>query len=263
MKAPVLLTTLPLLAACGMFEPSGNEDGRVIVGIYSGEGAADACVVAATCMFEWMGYETRHLQADDINGADVSDIDLFYFPGGSSAPYLSLITPAGRDVIRNAVGGGCGFIGTCAGALYACEKQVWDGVTVTEEQLGLFHGTGSGPNPEIFAYPEIGMCRVDIDTAHVISQNHPDSIWVMFYNGPCFEQTNPGDPGVFIVGRYALTGRAAFVACTFGNGRVFLTGPHPEWEEDSDRDGITLFKEYDDQGSDWDLMRSAAEWCLD
>ena len=50
-------------------------------------------------------------------------------------------------------------------------------------------------------------------------------------------------------------------------GRVFLTGPHPEWEEDSDRDGVdyvqpSVADRFDDQGSDWDLMRNAARWCL-
>jgi hypothetical protein len=52
------------------------------------------------------------------------------------------------------------------------------------------------------------------------------------------------------------------IAFGHGNGRVFLTGAHPEFEEDSDRDGADFCDHLDDRGSDWDLMKKAARWCL-
>ena len=51
------------------------------------------------------------------------------------------------------------------------------------------------------------------------------------------------------------------VAFEYGWGRVFLIGPHPEWEEDSDRDGFEPWPEHDDRGSDWPLMRNVTYWC--
>ncbi len=64
------------------------------------------------------------------------------------------------------------------------------------------------------------------------------------------------------IARYAVTQQPAMVACRYGEGRVFLTGVHAEWEEDDDRDGVSYFDKHDDQGSDWDFMKKAVRWCL-
>jgi hypothetical protein len=52
------------------------------------------------------------------------------------------------------------------------------------------------------------------------------------------------------------------VAKEYDQGRVFQTGPQPEWEEDATRDGVAYFDHFEDQGSDWELMRNASRWCL-
>lgn len=238
-----------------------QDDEIVTIGIYSGNGAAEGCIIASEKMFQWMDYSTRRIIASDINNCRINDIDILYFPGGSSGPYLSEITNSGKDYLKQLVKARCGFIGTCAGALFACETQLWNGQTIINGQLGIFKGIGVGPNPEIFAYPEIGMCKINHEAEHPILKSLPDTSWIMFYNGPYFKVENPSN--VFIIGKYDVTNNPALIACSYGKGKVFLTGPHLEWEEDSDRDGINYFKQFDDLGSDWDLMRNVVVWCLD
>ena len=237
-----------------------TDDGFVTVGVYADSGAADACVIAAKNMFEWMGYTVFLMDADFINNEDLQNIDIFYFPGGSPAPYSRNITDQGREQIRKMIRSGSGFIGTCAGGLFAAETQVWHGVEHSQGQLGIFPGTATGPIPDIFEYPEIGMCQVDLHGEHPISDIGTDSLWIMFYNGPCFIP-KPGSI-IYTIGTYTRTGDIALAACEYGRGRVFLTGPHPEWEEDNDRDDISYFDDFDDLGSDWPLMRNAMLWCL-
>jgi hypothetical protein len=53
-----------------------------------------------------------------------------------------------------------------------------------------------------------------------------------------------------------------FDSFEYGLGRVFLISLHPEIEEDSDRDSVSFGDSFDDQGSDWELMRGAVLWCL-
>jgi glutamine amidotransferase-like uncharacterized protein len=210
-------------------------------------------------MFEWMGYTVTRLDADTINQSEISHIDVVYFPGGSSGPYREGISAEGREKIRRLVhSGGC-FIGTCAGALFAAEQVVWEGETDPRPTLGLFPGTVEGPLPEIYTDPEYGMCQVNLEP-HPITAAEPDSAWILYYNGPFFSP-NP-DAEVDIVGRYEITNDPALVAFEYGRGRVFLTGPHPEWEEDDGRDGVSYFDRFSDQGSDWDLMLGATRWCL-
>jgi len=44
---------------------------------------------------------------------------------------------------------------------------------------------------------------------------------------------------------------------------VFLSGPHPEWEEDSQRDNSIWENEFDDQGSEWDMMMKVSLWLVE
>ncbi len=238
---------------------SQDEDATVTVGLYADDGAADVCVTAAGSMFAWMGYEVVELDAASVNQDDLSPFDILYFPGGSSDPYKEQIDAGGRDKIRERIrDGGC-YIGTCAGAFYAAQTATWKGRDDSPGSLGLFPGTVVGPIPEIYAEPDFGMCQVNLED-HPITEGQTDPAWILYYDGPYFEP-DP-DAGVEIVGRYEIGGEAALVAFEYGAGRVFLTGPHPEWEEDDDRDGVSYFDRFDDRGSDWDLMRQATRWCL-
>ncbi|MBN1423930.1 hypothetical protein JXA88_05170 [Candidatus Fermentibacteria bacterium] len=238
-------------------DPTG--DGVVIVGVYADAGAAQACVEAARRMFEWMGYQVTRIDAATVNDGVIDHIDVFYFPGGSSGPYRRDIRDSGRDRIRDRIRAGCAYIGTCAGGLFGASRNLWDGASSSDGLMGVFQGLAAGPIPDIFEYPEIGMCKVTLSRSHPISASLPDTAWILFYNGPYFIP-DTGDAAV--VATYDITGHAAIVASSYGHGRVVLTGPHPEWEEDSDRDGVSYFDHFDDRGSEWDLMQRATRWCL-
>ena len=236
------------------------DDGIVTIGVYADSGAAVSCVTAAKKMFEWMGHEVFLMDADFINHKDIQHINIFYFPGGSPVPYMRNITYDGREKIRRRIEAGSGYIGTCAGGIYAAEIQTWHGRTYSAGLLGVFPGTAAGPIPQIYQHPDIGMCQVNLNRPHQITRSDPDSLWIMFYNGPYFIPDEASM--VDTIGTYEITGQVALVACEYGKGRVFLTGPHPEWEEDDDRDGVSYFEKFDDMGSDWTLMQHAVRWCL-
>lgn len=260
-EKPWLIALVVVIVRCASSDTlQPIDDGMTTIGIYADRGAANACVIAAENMFEWMGYTVERINAEAVNNGDIRHIDVFYFPGGSARPYIEDISEQGKDNIRQLVDNGCAYIGTCAGGLFAAEIQIWEGTVYTEDHLGIFPGTGRGPVTEIFPYPEIGMCQVNLIKPHSITNTQPDSVWILFYSGPCFEPHDGAD--VDIIGQYEITNQIALVACQYGDGRVFLTGPHPEWEEDSDRDSISYFDGFDDMGSDWDLMREATRWCL-
>lgn len=264
MKTPTLLFITFALITFNHSNCSNSlkpiDDGISTIGIYADSGAAWSCLTAAENMFLWMGYNVELIYASTVNNEDIRHIDLFYFPGGNSEPFIVNITDQGKEKIRQMISNGAGYIGTCAGAMFAAETQIWQGNTYITGQLGIFPGTAQGPIPEIFPWPQIGMCQVDLNKPHPITDDQPDSVWIMLYHGP-FMTPNAG-AAIDTIGTYEVTGQPALVACKYGDGRVFLTGPHPEWEEDSDRDSVPYFKNYDDMGSDWPLMRNAARWCL-
>lgn len=230
------------------------------IGLYSDRGATVTCVTAAERMFQSMGYSVAHLTAEIINNDDLSSVNLFYFPGGASGPYISDITVKGKRKIRRMISSGTGYIGTCAGAVFAVEKQVWDGTIYTEGQLGIFPGSSYGPIPEIFEYPEIGMCEVNLMKPHPITEAELDSIWILFHNGPYFQGNT--NAKIEIIGTYTLNEKVALVGCEFGQGHVFLTGPHPEWEEESPGENLTYMEDDTLHNPGWQLMKNAIRWCL-
>jgi hypothetical protein len=63
---------------------------------------------------------------------------------------------------------------------------------------------------------------------------------------------------------YAANNESAMIAFEYEDGRVFLSGPHPEWEEDSDRDNVVGWDiAFDDFGSEWDMMIKVSLWLLE
>ena len=235
-------------------------DEEILIGIYGGDGADPYIQQIAKKMFEWMGYNVTGIFPEDLNSRIYKDIDLIYFPGGSTVPYRIFITDEGRENLRNFVSNGGAYIGTCAGALIACKKNLWLGDDDNEGLFGFFPGTGIAPIPEIDDGDGITFTKLNINTSSSIAQTHPDSMWLLYYNSPYFELDNNAEAEV--IARYTIGNYPAFVSTTYGEGRVFLTGPHPEFEEDSDRDGNSYFDGFDDRGSDWNFMKSATEWCL-
>lgn len=260
MKSRILILTL-FLAATGLWadEP--------VVGLYSGAGADSHLRAVAGRMFRWMGCQTVLISAADINQGTFRDIDIIYFAGGSTGPIRRDITEAGRENLRNHIRGGCGYIGTCGGALMACERNLWMG---HEDDYGLFRiapVTGIGPVQELDGGESTRMMALDVNREwggkswelYGIDPSLP--AYVLSINSPWFDTGDSG--GVVVVARYAGCGKPAYVACGYGAGRVFLTGPHPEIEEDDNRDGNSYFDYLEDSGSDWPLMQMAVEWCLD
>ncbi len=230
-----------------------------VVAVYTGDGAAEACSAAAIRMFAWMGYEVATIGANDVNYSDIARFDLLYFPGGSSGPYERDISVGGKARVRAFVAAGGRYIGTCAGAHFAATTSEWRGEAYTGNGLSLFPGEVRGPIPELIIDSAYDMTRLTLHP-HAITAGRPDSAWVMYYNGPYFSFDSCQE--IEVVASYDVTGSPAMVAFEYGGGRVFLTGPHPEWEEDSDRDGVDYFDGFDDRGSDWDLMLRATRWCF-
>jgi glutamine amidotransferase-like uncharacterized protein len=254
----LLAVVLVLLIRCG--DGVVSESGEIVVGIYADAGASPGCVGPAQKMFEWMGCTTVFLYADDVNGKPLEKLDIIYFPGGSSAPYSEKISEEGKENIRYFVRRGGGYIGTCAGGCFASDTVIWLGTRYPEGHLGLFRGYADGPINEIYPYPKHGMCEINYGAPdHPITRGLGAKEWIYYWWGPKFIPYAGTD--VDVIGTYAITGAPALVAFEYGFGRVFLTGPHPEWEEDSDRDGYPPSEEHDDRGSDWPLMRNATFWC--
>jgi glutamine amidotransferase-like uncharacterized protein len=231
------------------------------IALYSDRGTGEFCVIATTRMFEWIGYKVALIDADFINGRDLKGFRVICFPGGNMYQYAQDITSSGMAKVREFISNGGGYIGICGGAYFTGQKVMWQGRQLPMSPLAIFPGTTQGPVDAIAPYPDCVMCKINIaDRTHPVTQTEPDSAWVMYCYGPMLLPDTSAD--VQILGEYDVVGKPAVIAFEYGTGRVFLIGTHPEVEEDSDRDGVAFGDDFNDNGSDWDLMKRATLWCL-
>lgn len=230
------------------------------IALYTGNGADDGCITATRAMLESAGYRVVLIGPDDINNKTLDNFRAVCFPGGDMYQYARDISSTGKEHLRTFISGGGGYIGICGGAYFTGEDVYWQGTQLPVSCLGIFPGNTWGPLDEIAPYPYCVMCKINItDTLHPITQTEPDTAWIVYCYGPTFE---PHSDDIDILGVYDITHKPAMVAFQYGAGRVFVIGPHPEFEEDDDRDGVDFFKSFDDRGSDWDIMKNAVMWCL-
>ena len=242
------------------------------IAVYSDKGAWDQSVTALENMFQWMGMSTALIDADYINNNSLDGFKIICFPGGDMYQYSQDISETGKEKIRSFVRNGGGYIGICGGAYFASETVIWQGNQLPMTPLSLFKGSAEGTINAIVPYPQRGMCQVNIvDTVHAITHSISTPQWILYYWGPVLK---PNTSETTVLGKYNAVNQPAILAFDYGLGKVFITGTHPEIEEDSDRDGVVFADtvingtsylgedKLDDKGSDWDLMKKATNWCI-
>ncbi|MFW9943902.1 MAG: BPL-N domain-containing protein [Candidatus Sifarchaeia archaeon] len=271
-----LIISVGILFLLGAYGPSAESTdlSNLDVACYHGGGAWENDVVVLSNMVEWMGCSFTTVTGQDIKDGCLEDYDVLMWPGGRYPEYWEAVGLEGKAEIQEFVSGGGAYLGICAGAYYAADYIVWMDdedfpppdykVDGDELNLDLFSGVAHGPIFEIadrnntyWAMTEINI----VDQTHPITESMPNPMTMFYYGGPYLEPY--ADANVSILGQYDVTGTVAIVACKYGEGRVFLIGPHGEVEERSDRDGWEFPEDvtepYDPE-SDWPLYRNTVRW---
>ncbi|MCK5389113.1 MAG: hypothetical protein KAJ36_01400, partial [Candidatus Thorarchaeota archaeon] len=210
----------------------------VKVGVYNGTGEMNSSRIALVRMFEWMSATVVEVNASQILGDYLDDCDILVFPGGSESSYmidLQFIT--GIEKIQDFIENGGSYFGICGGSTFGANT------------LDLFDGNMYPVNEP---GDTIHMSTMNVNQ----SSNGPDlsdysaSFTTMYYGSQYFVPTIRTD--VHVVARYDSNNQPGMIACEYGDGTVFLSSPHPEYEEDSDRDDTTFGDDLDDPDSEWD-----------
>jgi biotin--protein ligase len=173
------------------------------------------------------------------------------FPGGADLPYCRALDGAGNRRIRQYVQGGGLYIGFCAGAYYAsgrCEFMVGDPMmeVVGDRELAFYPGVKRGLAYNGFKYQSEEGARAAVmkmeKGAFENEEGLAEESFSVYCNGGGVFVDAPlyKSRGVEILASYtdkldvdSGQGAAAVVYCKVGDGSALLTGPHPEYVEDS------------------------------
>jgi glutamine amidotransferase-like uncharacterized protein len=268
-RRPIVLVVTLLFMTLAVANPAYSDGVQpadltgIKVAVYEGvtdeQSSSLSSRTALFWMFRWMNATVDVVTAADIRNDILSDYDIIAVPGGWAWAYFQDLTNSGVVKIRNFVENGGAFFGVCAGAYFACDNIRWEGGTIGYS-LDLYPNLGIGPIEEIAAWPGHNMTRINLNktVTGIDLSGEPDSHIVMYYGGPYFETA--GTDGVSVIATYDVNDEPAIIAYEYGQGRLVLSGPHVEWEEDADRDGVAWENVYDDEGSEWDMMLQIGLW---
>jgi glutamine amidotransferase-like uncharacterized protein len=245
-----------------------NDLSGISVAVYDGGSGVvsdprESSMAALYWMFRWMNATVEIVNSSAIRQGALEEFHVVAVPGGYAYNYYLDLGNVGANAIRDFVDGGGSYWGSCAGAYYACQEFEWSeyGETGTYYYgLKLFPGRGVGPIVEIADWPDVAMTTIQMNTSNglIDVSQEPSGHSMMYYGGPYFE--TEGVDGITTIATYAFNDMPAMIAFEYGEGRVFLTGPHPEWEEDSFRDGSVWDNYLDEDGSEWELCKEISLW---
>ncbi len=203
--------------------------------IYKDYGCADTNTLEQElyAYFNSKGCKINLVNASNIikDNALSQNVLAFFMPGGASTPYRHKLEILGNEKIRQYIQNSGIYYGICAGAYYACrqtefEKDISASRIVEEYKLDLIDAKAIGTlykelgiepfskNPASSAAVELLDCDGNIITAH-------------YHGGPYFELNKTEN--IQILARYNLQEfKPAVISCSYGCGKVILSGVHYE-----------------------------------
>ncbi len=224
-------------------------------------GAWEDGIVAFEHFLDWKGITHNRVTAQDINTIVLKDFyTAIYFPGGDADYYSADINSTGILHIQDLISDNGAYIGMCAGAEFACDKLIWQGIEI-DYPLDLFQGKAIGPIDELAIWPDYSMTTLSMNLDDEINQFETENEDMLYWGGTFFSAYASTDIDT-IATFDGFYNKPAIIKFTYGNGRVLLISPHPEIEEDSIRDGVNVAEELDDNGSDWNFLWTATDWLL-
>jgi glutamine amidotransferase-like uncharacterized protein len=229
--------------------PTGMEGVRVAV--YNGRGVLPSSAIALLNMFRWMNAEANYVNNTDIQQGVLDEYDIIVFPGGGATDYSLYLETTGRTAVIDFVAGGGSYFGICGGSVFG-----------TNVYLGLFNGYASGA----VNGSDTKLLRMIVNTNSTGPDlsGEPSTYDVLYWSSGSFYSSNSTYMSTVIsIALYPQNNEPGMIACRYGNGTVFLSFPHPEYEEGSARDGTDQFDYYHDPDSEWTLLMKVSLWLLE
>ncbi len=223
-----------------------------LVALYVGNGTWDVGKEHLKMFFREHGVSYREVTAAGILSRELlaADYSILVMPGGESWEYLNELGDEGAKRIREFVDQGGGYVGICAGAFYATSQRL-GGVATGPYGIGLLDGTAyDGTAMETKPFIE-GMMDFDF-LPSAITTGFASIFRIALLGGPSFRYTaeEAARKHISVLAQFQVIHEPAMILFDYGQGHVFLTGPHLEVEEERTDWG----KEWADPDSEWPIL---------
>lgn len=245
-----IVVTVVIVTATISFLPAQPSplDG-VRVSIYMDRGITAASRIALEHMFLWMGADVSIVEAEDLSEGILNTTDILVMPGGCwCEERIAILGEEMKSIIRSYIADGGSYFGIDGGASYA-----------TNYRLNIFHGRLIADT--LGATNFMTELEINCELTSPDLTQEPESYTVFYESSGHFEIDDM--TGIYTIATYANTSLPCMIAFKYGTGTVFMSSPHPEYEEDSNRDGTDAYDLREDTDSEWDFMLKICKWLLD
>lgn len=198
--------------------------------IWGGPGACqDGCIDSAIYVTKLAGLDPLIVTPENFDSSLFETAKVWVQPGGKSGAASNAMGPEIRDEIKKFIAQGGGYVGFCAGAFLTTPKVGQTSVT----GLGIIDGK-TKVYRRAKGYPSVEKMIT------------PDGFRYHYWEGgPWFSFNSNQLKKINIKSRYFTTKAINAVETTYGQGRISVSGTHPEapqwWYDDShivDIDGL-------------------------
>ena len=234
------------------------------VGIYEGylnvnEPRVVESRTALINMFEWMNASVQVFNTTDIINGSLWSCEVLAIPEGLGPIVEAYLTEPGLQKIREWVSAGGSYIGVRGSAAIAVQYSYFE-QSYSEFGLALINGTSY----EVTEYDPQEIINVTVNTECTGPDlsDMPETMSVLFETGR-YILPNEGQELLYIANYTYNSTHPAMVASYYGEGNVFISSPHFEYEENGDRDGTTYKDTYDDPDTEWPFMLRITRWLID
>ena len=183
-------------------------------------------------------YELKFLSPEDYVNGGLDTIDLIVQPGGGCTSQYKALGEKGAEALKRFVLNGGKYYGICAGAFMALQQSL-----PNRPRIGLAPFKGDDPAH----YRGSAPIKVTFnEEGRKALEGVGKSRTVVYAGGPALIPGKPvADSDIKILGNYAgrkisttsgkpvedMLGKGAFAGGRAGKGKVFISCPHPEFEE--------------------------------
>lgn len=230
------LATEPIPADATKCVPPSKVAKPIRAGIY--QDPKNSNIIIARMLAFAPEYELKFLSPEDYANGGLDDIDLIVQPGGGCTSQYKALGEKGAEALRRFVLNGGKYYGVCAGAFMALQQSL-----PNRPRIGLAPFKGDDPAhyrgsaPIKVTFTEEGQKALE---------GVGKSRTVVYAGGPALIPGGPvADSDIKIFGSYAgrkisttsgkpvedMLGKGAFAGGRAGKGKVFISCPHPEFEE--------------------------------
>jgi glutamine amidotransferase-like uncharacterized protein len=206
----------------GTGSSSSSSSGGGIALVFNGAGVCtDGCGTAGATVATAAGLTPKFVTGNELTTKSTqAEIDAFFknvkvwiMPGGYARNEIEAMSATLRSALKSFVQAGGGYVGWCAGA-FAATSEVG---TTGSPGLGIMAG-----NSAVYSTTS----KQNSYGGSIEKTTWFSGIRYLYLEGGPYFYNLPSS--VEVIGRYDNNVSVSAVRSTYGNGRVFLTGTHPE-----------------------------------